>query len=128
MYQEKMTWGWFNAPPCHTAVLTVVCIVYRCSSFTDPADMVDCSVECGIMKESQACISCLTVSGSSASRCFNYLKREPMNAPGVMLLSKRKVTSVKSVFYEPGVKQLLRRAYIQAEVSIRIKLIGIALF
>ncbi|XP_033753660.1 uncharacterized protein LOC117337021 [Pecten maximus] len=117
LYQETMLWGWVNAPPCHKAAKTVACIFLHCASLTSLAALTSCSVSCGMMTESQACISCLTVSGKGALRCFDYLKREAMNVPGVVLLSKRKVNSVKSVFFEPNVKQILRRAYIEAEIE-----------
>ncbi|XP_069114803.1 uncharacterized protein [Argopecten irradians] len=117
LYQETMLWGWANAPPCHRAAKTVACIFYHCASLTSKAELTNCSVGCGMMGESQACISCLTVSGKGAFRCFDYLKREAMNVPGVVLLSKRKISSAKAVFFEPNVKQILRRAYLEVEIE-----------
>ncbi|XP_021338854.1 uncharacterized protein LOC110440232 [Mizuhopecten yessoensis] len=117
LFQETVLWNWVNVPPCHNAALTVACIFYNCASLTNKAALTNCSVGCGMMSESQACISCLTVSGKGALRCFDYRKREAMNVPGVMLLSQRKVNSVKSVFFEPNVKQILRRAFIEAEIE-----------
>ncbi|XP_060083906.1 uncharacterized protein LOC132563167 [Ylistrum balloti] len=117
LYQETMFWDWINAPPCHKAAFTVACIFIHCSSITSKAALTNCSVGCGMMSESQACISCLVVSGKGALRCFDYTRREAMNVPGVVLLSKKKVNSVRSVFFEPNVKQILRRAYIEAEIE-----------
>ncbi|XP_060083915.1 uncharacterized protein LOC132563178 [Ylistrum balloti] len=119
LYQEKMFWGTINAPPCHNAPLTVACSVFNCADLVNniPA-FVNCSVDCGLMSESQECISCLAFTGLDMMlRCFNYYRRESINAPGVVLLSKRKVTSAKTVFFEPNVKQIIKRAYIEAEIE-----------
>ncbi|XP_060083904.1 uncharacterized protein LOC132563165 [Ylistrum balloti] len=118
LYQERMFGGFLKAPPCHNAPITAACIALKCADLANNyAALANCTVECGLMSESQGCITCLSVSSWTPLRCFNYWKGESINIPGVVLLSKRKVTSVKTVFFEPNVKQLSRRAYIEAEIE-----------
>ncbi|XP_060083916.1 uncharacterized protein LOC132563179 [Ylistrum balloti] len=118
LYQEKMFWGLLNAPPCHNAPLTVACIALRCASLAnDFGALTNCSIDCGLLTESQGCIACLTASGLSALRCFNYVRHETINIPGVVLLSKRRVNSAKTIFFEPNVKQITKRGYIEAEID-----------
>ncbi|XP_021338857.1 uncharacterized protein LOC110440236 [Mizuhopecten yessoensis] len=121
LYQKTMLWGLLNAPPCHgsDAALSVACILSTCTSLaSERAALVNCTVRCGIMSLSQTCISCLVNSAAEGGlRCFDYLTREAMNVPGVMLLSKKKVNSVKTVYFELNVKQISKRAYIEAEIE-----------
>ncbi|XP_069134739.1 uncharacterized protein [Argopecten irradians] len=118
LYQETMFFGSVNAPPCHNAPLTTACVFVNCLSYVgDLAALAECAAGCGLLTESQGCITCLLASGWSANRCFNYLRAEEINIPGVVLLSKRKVNSVKVVDYEPNVKQFSKRAYIEAEIE-----------
>ncbi|XP_033753658.1 uncharacterized protein LOC117337020 isoform X2 [Pecten maximus] len=119
LYQEMMFFGWVKAPPCHNAKSTVACIAWHCTTLADNrAAFVNCAAGCGLMSKSQGCISCLAFSGlNEIFRCFDYTKREAINAPGIVLLSKKKVKSVKTVFFEPDVKQILIRAYIEAEIE-----------
>ncbi|XP_033753652.1 uncharacterized protein LOC117337017 [Pecten maximus] len=119
LFQERMLFGLLKAPPCHKAKpLTLACVALKCPFLAnDYAALVDCIADCGILSETQGCISCLVVSNWGALRCFNYLRGEAINVPGVVLLSKRKMNAVKTVEFEPNVKQITKRAYIEAEIE-----------
>ncbi|XP_033753656.1 uncharacterized protein LOC117337018 isoform X2 [Pecten maximus] len=118
LQEETMLWGSINAPPCHNAPLTTLDVLYNCAFLAnDLAALAKCVTERDLMTESQGCITCLLVSGWDVSRCFNYIAREAINIPGLVLLSKRKIDTMKTVEFEPGVKQISKRAYIEAEIE-----------
>ena len=47
---------------------------------------------------------------------FGYYNR--MNGQGLLLLSKHPIQKVEKVLYVPGVKQMLARGFITADVSL----------
>ncbi|XP_033761751.1 uncharacterized protein LOC117343491 [Pecten maximus] len=108
-----------NEAPCDAAARkgSLTCMFTQCANLSQER-FINCAFStCRLDLESQSCITCLTLDARRMkTRCI--LDPGPMNIPGIILLSNRKVFSVKYEFFEdPDLKLLLPRGYISAEIA-----------
>jgi len=115
-----------NKPPCSAAMVAFwgfrcgLQVLFVRNELNVFENALDCLIKNGFMKISQSCIACL-VNSDINSFAFCTAKggrTTSMNIPGLILLSKHPIIRVKTVYYEPNVKLIFPRVFLQAEVKL----------
>ncbi|XP_041377885.1 uncharacterized protein LOC121390193 [Gigantopelta aegis] len=118
--------GRFRTAPCLSASIFPLgyCMVRQCKGVKGNAMLGCLTQKCTEQLEaiSQDCIACLLMSSidplSALSKCVNVLSYyNKMNGQGLLLLSKKPILNVQKTLFFPGVKQMLARGFITADVA-----------